>query len=391
MPKVVFQVKPSQGSRFERGRGLRAALVLCSAVAIGCKDSESQQGRDTTTPPDTSLADASASAEDSGAGRGASPEGNAGSTGGQAQGTDSETATTSSVEPQTPAANSDGCSGVAPAQASGALDDAGVELPPDVEHGSGDGGSSAEQPSPAPEELMGTVQILTEYFEDRHLIGARFYRRQESTADVTTEGACWLSKSTGQQAELIPSEGISAGTITFSATDLDDPTLSYSAQIMPMANGVYLGGSYGPTAMRGGEVGTVTASGDVVPAFEVALDLPVSLILTAPSAADTGELVLSRSSDTHLVWERGAEGVTLLVQGSYKGETETQSLGCRFDSTLGEGDLPASVLGAFGGSSLQFFTASQTTVDADGAEITVLTGRDVLVASKLAAVVGSVE
>ncbi|MBN2196718.1 MAG: hypothetical protein JW751_28170 [Polyangiaceae bacterium] len=69
--------------------------------------------------------------------------------------------------------------------------------------------------------------------------------------------------------------------------------------------------------LSGGEEVVVSASGGEVPAFTTTVNYPLALLLTQPSpSSDESVISVSRSADLVLTWDRGASGVSFVVQGA---------------------------------------------------------------------------
>ncbi len=136
----------------------------------------------------------------------------------------------------------------------------------------------------------------------------------------------------------------SAGTVTLSSADLPSPL-----SISPDANNGYMSPLGAPSGtFGGGEHFDLAASGGDVPAFQVAMDVPLVLLLSQPLFATTSPgIFVSQSQDLALTWTRGVENVSFYIQASSAradGLPGGASLICNFPSTDGAAVIPAALL-----------------------------------------------
>lgn len=145
-----------------------------------------------------------------------------------------------------------------------------------------------------------------------------------------------------------PSTGMStyasAGTVTLSSADLASPL-----SISPDANNSYVSPPAAPSAtFAGGEHFDLAASGGDVPAFQVAMDVPLVLLLSQPLYAQSSPgLFVSKSQDLSLTWTRGGENISFYIQASSAradGLPGGASLICNFPSIDGTAVIPATLL-----------------------------------------------
>ncbi len=211
------------------------------------------------------------------------------------------------------------------------------------------------------------------------------------------EGSCSLLKCPVSESPPVseptptnptPLEYIDAGALTVEFAADEGPITA----VVPFANGYGDRAYFAPDyPLRGLEVGSLTfAGGADVSGFTEPLTQPLFLLMTNPSVEidnAPGDFLraidVSRSAGITLNWERGAAGVSLLLQqrgGSASTATHSYRLRCQVDSTLGTLSLPPSLIGELPvGVEYDVFTAVFRERVENGVDVTLLHGSDVLV------------
>lgn len=88
-----------------------------------------------------------------------------------------------------------------------------------------------------------------------------------------------------------------------------------------------------------------TATGGAeIPAFAISVSPPSALTLTAPVIPDTGNMIVSTSSDLALAWTGGAEGTAVFFIRNLS--SLTPGITCEFPASDGAGNVPAIGLAA---------------------------------------------
>jgi hypothetical protein len=153
-----------------------------------------------------------------------------------------------------------------------------------------------------------------------------------------------------------------AGEVTAS---MNAETQTISAVSNPAANGKYTITPFSPGGrLLGEETGVVSAVGGDVGAFSQEVVFPLLLLATNPVVPGAGghDIEVSRASDFTLTWERGAEGISYLIQAKSGAQTETHQhrLNCQFNSSIGAGVISEELLSLMPvGMSLDTFTAAE--------------------------------
>jgi hypothetical protein len=178
-------------------------------------------------------------------------------------------------------------------------------------------------------------------------VSARFTSRPAPTADCTIvkDGPCSLSTCPiSTEAESLPTYA-SAGTVTVTS-----PEVMGTATLTPSADGSY------PTPVDmffqkvfdGEEHVQFKASGDVVPAFEGEVDVPLVLLISQPPfAAGKTSVGVPRTQDLSLSWTRGVEGVFLYFVATSQrldGQPGSTGITCQFPSEAGTAVVKSSLL-----------------------------------------------
>lgn len=123
----------------------------------------------------------------------------------------------------------------------------------------------------------------------------------------------------------------------------------------------------------GGELLTFTLSGDDIPALSRSFPFPERIITTTAGTVTETSLAITAERDQALLlsWEGGAPGVLYKVSGG------DPLLFCEFDSTLGEAEIPASLLGMVSsGTALSTVTASAWRGNVDGYDLSFAAGAE---------------
>jgi hypothetical protein len=162
-----------------------------------------------------------------------------------------------------------------------------------------------------------------------------------------TIGPCTVSQcSTAQGGTRSTSGAISIS--------ISDPT--YQTTLTPV-NGIYTPDTSGHY-FSGGEHCTASAPGDSAPGFDLAVDVPLVLLVSSPAldaGATNGTVSVPRDTDLAITWTRGAPG----VHAAFQADADTTSFICTVESTDGELTIPAAVLGSVpAGTAIIPFTAS---------------------------------
>lgn len=271
--------------------------------------------------------------------------------------------------------------------------------------GDGAGGSGGESGGPSLRSAGGRIQIISFVFNDADYVTAGFWRAEtvevepnpdpsEPSCTYSTDGHCslWLCPPSTNGGGAVPpaSDPVtfpSAGIIDLMATDPTDPSVLIQATLMPDTQGRYANAQLNQS-FTGLENVTLNAQGGEVPAFTHSLDYPLLLLLTNPglNEIDAGHetLDVSRSQDTVLTWDRGQEGLSLVVQGNTSGG----QLNCSFPSEAGAGTLPSSLISQYPGEELIFTSVTASTAQAGDYEISVLTAGDVVTPERDAGIKG---
>ena len=206
----------------------------------------------------------------------------------------------------------------------------------------------------------------------------------DSTCTSVRTGDCVISHCTGYNPNLVR---LSAG---FIHVDSPDAGIHVTAG----------GGSYsGPKAFGGGEDVTISTSGGDVPAFSVAMHVPLMLLVEQPTMPTLYPMNLAvaapHTAPLTLTWQRGAPGVFLValagnVQGF--GLYGDDNVICFFDSRTGTGTVPAAALSEMiPGQVFVLLTANAAMVDAGSQRLKVWLLEEALTPDKKADVVLGVQ
>lgn len=176
-------------------------------------------------------------------------------------------------------------------------------------------------------------------------------------------------------------ENFDAGPIEFVGTS-EEPLERYTASLLPDEELNYRGLEYEPYGIPGYAHLTVrTGGGRDIPALELQLDSPLSLLLTQPVAPELttrgeAQLVIPRSQKLALAWDRGVPGVWLEVFVLGKDDM----LRCGYESERGIGEIPSEMLLEFeAGATVEFFTSVYVDTMAGDARVWFGARRELLV------------
>ena len=203
-------------------------------------------------------------------------------------------------------------------------------------------------------------------------VGAVFDGTPVASADcqvTTVYGAC-VVYTCPSDAGAGASPG--AGTLSFAA-----PSLEGGVSVDAGAGGLYEQALPGPVFFPG-DMLTVTATGDVVPAFgPQTVVAPGAITLTSPTL-DGGALAVPTSSDLGFAWTGGSvDSLAVLTASGVAGDGSVVVARCSYVGITDEGILPSPVLMAVRGLSqgaLGWGQANTATFDAGAWSITLLAG-----------------
>lgn len=155
----------------------------------------------------------------------------------------------------------------------------------------------------------------------------------------------------------------SAGNVTITS-----PQLMGSAVATPDVAGNYTPTIDFSTALSGQEHLQISAAGDEVPAFQGELDVPLTLLLSAPVFEKEQAFEAPLGADLVLTWTRGVKDVSLYVQGYSVDANQAPtnaSLVCTFPSEAGTGTIAKALLEKLGvDGRLNLYTSTTKTVTA---------------------------
>jgi len=159
-----------------------------------------------------------------------------------------------------------------------------------------------------------------------------------------------------------PARGLQDGCVDAPSVDLPDPVYVSAGDVTvsggdgfsltsPSTVGPYGSSAMAPTTSKpgfvGGESVRFTATGATVPSFDLTALFPLVLLLEAEPPPAGQAIVLPRTADTTLRWQRGVAGVDLYVRASATMPAR-KALDCFFTSTSGEATLPRGTLEVLG-------------------------------------------
>jgi len=304
-------------------------------------------------------------------GTGGSPTGAAGEAGAPASSagapsggsSDAGGAGGSAGEPAAPTAGSDGeAGGAAPNPSDGGSTSGGADPGEPTEAGAGGageggsgaggaptGGTSTGGASGVPEKWGVVILSQTEqlYPAPINLLRASGavavfgLTSGDGTCNVVELGACQLHTGcTSGTAQ--PTEGFDAGTVTITGFEEDLP-LEYDS-----ARTSYMSAAISDFLWTSSQSATVTVEGSAdVPGYEMELDLPNPIEVTAPLADAQSTYTISKGADLRVTWTGGVEGFVMVGLGSGSEEENVQIV-CIVDADEGEVSVPESFLSQLG-------------------------------------------
>lgn len=217
------------------------------------------------------------------------------------------------------------------------------------------GRADASEPQEAPLQVL--ISWLPLDSPGTQFLGATSWRRadgREVPRGPTNEcqtlevGACTAQVCEGSEWLPGPSEArtyANVGTIT-AHFDTEGEAATADGVLTPDADGSYATVPLAGDWLVGAEPGTLSAPGAELPGFDLAVDVPLLLIVTAPEAP-AGLLSHSRQSDLVLTWDRGAADTYLFSQAGSPDDGDPDhvyGLYCEFESSAGTGTIDASLL-----------------------------------------------
>ena len=202
--------------------------------------------------------------------------------------------------------------------------------------------SSTDLASAAPTgstgKLLGLVEIIgarnAQTSSDFTSISAAFFP-EPSGCTQKVDGACTVRHC---PPSLDPIQYRRAGQLTI-AGGARNYTLS------PTDSGAYGKVDNAGPPFAGGDKITLTAAGDLVPAFSIDAVAPFQIVAEQPKIVG-GALSISASKPLQLAWSGSPGGEVLGVLTRYSGSGEVTTAYCRFPGESGTGQLPQAVVGA---------------------------------------------
>lgn len=164
-----------------------------------------------------------------------------------------------------------------------------------------------------------------------------------SGCPTTTAGACQLYTACSTSGS---STTVSAGTVTVTGLATSPFTLGTVAQ-----TGGYVSTAYTSYLWTTAVPATVTVGGSAnVPAYDMTINTPNPITLTAPVASNSGpsgpSYIFPKSSDLVVTWTGGVQG--LVVIGVSSTGTPGQTVSCSVAASVGTVTIPASLLSGLG-------------------------------------------
>ena len=118
------------------------------------------------------------------------------------------------------------------------------------------------------------------------------------------------------------------------------------------------------------------STGAEVPAFDLHFAMPLVLRLTVPREPAGADMVVSRSQDLQLVWDRGAPDIDFYFEALKVGAGMGVLATCRFDSAMGSAVVSKEVMADFDSASfVRVYTAHhmRTRIGIFDTEVIILT------------------
>ncbi|MFO0548897.1 MAG: hypothetical protein U0271_10945 [Polyangiaceae bacterium] len=169
-----------------------------------------------------------------------------------------------------------------------------------------------------------------------HVLSASFFDWSGYTCTTVEEGPCtFVSCFAPAGLPVVPPFG--AGTIEFSGG-------AQTVALTPNAQNLYSGGNDTQHYFVDGDVVTISATGDAVPAFSSTLTAPDVVNLTS----DQLGAAIDSTSDLLVTWAAGpTEGSLTIMFGAYTSDATggtSHNLTCVYDITAGSATVPAAAL-----------------------------------------------
>jgi hypothetical protein len=185
-----------------------------------------------------------------------------------------------------------------------------------------------------------------------------------------------------------PSTSTSAGTpATAKSPDAGAISLTCSAEgyaksLSPDWSGAYAADVDWTLTFRAGDVVSISAAGDEVPAFTTSMTAPTPLVIDTTGFAprdQNGMIPLDPSKDLVLTFEHGQPGVKIQVDGlGIAGEPTSTNVSCLVDSSRGGLTIPARALTSLTSLGfVDFITVGTGSVTVGDYPVTLLFGMDV--------------
>lgn len=166
----------------------------------------------------------------------------------------------------------------------------------------------------------------------------------DSSCERTEVGDCVATVCPVDEPAPLGEQYRHAGEVTAVMNAVDQTISAVSA---PASSGKYSITSFSPyVRLLGLETGVVSATGGDIGAFSQDVEFPLLLLATnevVPSPLSGYDIEVSRVGDFTLTWDRGAPGVSYLIQRNIQSD-ERYRLNCTFDSSSGAGVIPGELL-----------------------------------------------
>jgi hypothetical protein len=202
----------------------------------------------------------------------------------------------------------------------------------------GDGGSSPR---------LGRGSVLIQQYDHgvsgeltTFSVQASFYKEPEySGCKESDVGSCHITDCRSLDPDGGPPyEFVSAGVIQ--VTGAGEPI-----SLIPNGSGPYTAVWEEEPRLAGGETLTLSAAGDVIPAFQGSLLGVTPVTLTSPALPASGNLAVSTKADFNFTWTGGTGGIVSATLMRDSGADRLE-ITCSFPDTAGSGAIPASALAA---------------------------------------------
>jgi hypothetical protein len=136
---------------------------------------------------------------------------------------------------------------------------------------------------------------------------------------------------------------VMAGTTTFSsAGQITISGGTPTVMLTPDGTSKYTPFSQATALWTGATTFTVSAAGDVVPAFSTTLTAPAQPDFTAPTFPTSGSIAIDRSTDFQVTWTGGGGGIVLAQLQTNTPQAEF--VRCTYDGAANGGTIPTAAL-----------------------------------------------